>query len=292
MNMKKKMILIFFLAITTFLYSGKYKQMKNVYYSQIDDIAVFKAPNASSEKLYILKKNDDEFIVLKNDEKNNFIKIKIAKTNVEGYIKKHYFDGNYVIHYSYNYMINDSKFSITGVWPAFYDFPNWVFQFYPNGIFFEFIGTSDEEAPVLKKIGKYEYNGFNKIVLNYKNGDVGYLDVIEIENGQKTIKMGKQIFNPDLFQELSQLQLNEVTGNEDSMLSDKFYLTSTIPNLRFRKTPKDGEFIRMLEKDEKIELLEKGETETIGGAKGTWVKVRTSKGEIGWCFDAYLKEIK
>ena len=68
---------------------------------------------------------------------------------------------------------------------------------------------------------------------------------------------------------------------------------SIVSNLRFRETPTlDGKFIRFLNKDETLELLEKGKEETINKVKGTWVKVKTEKGEIGWCFDAYLEEVK
>ena len=67
----------------------------------------------------------------------------------------------------------------------------------------------------------------------------------------------------------------------------------TVKKLSFREAATlDAKRIRMLEKGEKLELLEKGKTETIGDATGTWVKVKTEKGETGWCFDAYLKRIK
>ena len=73
----------------------------------------------------------------------------------------------------------------------------------------------------------------------------------------------------------------------------KTMYTPTIDNLRFRETPTlDGKFIRMLNKGEQLELIEKGKEETISGTKGTWVKVKTEKGEVGWCFDAYLEEVK
>ncbi|MCK4798323.1 MAG: SH3 domain-containing protein [Spirochaetes bacterium] len=71
------------------------------------------------------------------------------------------------------------------------------------------------------------------------------------------------------------------------------YFTPTINNLRFRASPSlQGKFIRSLKKGEKLELLEKGKTETIGDVTGTWVKVKTNSGEVGWCFDAYLEEVK
>jgi len=68
---------------------------------------------------------------------------------------------------------------------------------------------------------------------------------------------------------------------------------SKVDTLRLRESPSiDGKIIRNLIKGEKLELLEKGKVETINGVKGTWVKVKTEQGEVGWCFDAYLEEVK
>jgi len=82
----------------------------------------------------------------------------------------------------------------------------------------------------------------------------------------------------------------KISGPENK---DNPYFETIIDNLRFRATPStDGIFLRMLQKGEKLNLLQKGKTETIEGIEGTWVQVRTEKGEVGWCFDAYLEEIK
>ena len=69
------------------------------------------------------------------------------------------------------------------------------------------------------------------------------------------------------------------------------YLIPTVDNLRFRNTPtlEEEKFKTFLKKGEKLKLLDKGNTETIKGVKGTWVKVETESVEVGWCFDAYLK---
>ena len=73
----------------------------------------------------------------------------------------------------------------------------------------------------------------------------------------------------------------------------KIYYLPTIDNLRFRESPTlNGKVIRILKKNDVLELIEKGKTETIKGVNGTWVKVKTDLGEEGWCFDAYLKEWK
>lgn len=71
------------------------------------------------------------------------------------------------------------------------------------------------------------------------------------------------------------------------------YYTPTNNNLNLNVyTNFDSKFLRKLIKGEKLELIEKGKADTVNGVKGTWVKVKTEKGEVGWCFDAYLEEIK
>jgi hypothetical protein len=74
---------------------------------------------------------------------------------------------------------------------------------------------------------------------------------------------------------------------------DSVYLQPTTTTLRLRETPvQDGKIIRKLNKDEKLEFIERGLEEKINGVKGNWVKVKTEKCETGWCFDAYLEEVK
>ncbi|MDD4893350.1 MAG: leucine-rich repeat domain-containing protein [Candidatus Rickettsiella isopodorum] len=69
--------------------------------------------------------------------------------------------------------------------------------------------------------------------------------------------------------------------------------TSTVLDLRLRETEgQDGKIISSLTKGNKLEFLEKGKVEVINGVKGNWLKVRTEKGEEGWCFSGYLEEVK
>jgi hypothetical protein len=72
----------------------------------------------------------------------------------------------------------------------------------------------------------------------------------------------------------------------------KYYI-SNVTNLRLRESSdSNSKILRNLTKGEKLELIEKGEEETINGITGNWVKVKTQQGETGWCFDAYLEEVK
>jgi hypothetical protein len=74
---------------------------------------------------------------------------------------------------------------------------------------------------------------------------------------------------------------------------DNPYLRPIEDNLRLRVSPNINAIIyRLLVKGDRLNLLKKGKNETIEGINGTWVQVRTEKGEVGWCFDAYLEEIK
>ena len=95
--------------------------------------------------------------------------------------------------------------------------------------------------------------------------------------------------------QLSDIELfNYILYNEKIYISkENSFFTPSVSNLRLRETPDlNGKFIRSLNQNEKLELIEKGKEETINGTKGTWVKVKTEKGEVGWCFDAYLEEVK
>lgn len=72
----------------------------------------------------------------------------------------------------------------------------------------------------------------------------------------------------------------------------KFYKPN-IPNLRMRDNPSsEGKIIRKFNQDEKILVIQKGNVDEVAGIKGYWVKVLTSEDEIGWCFDAYLEEVR
>jgi hypothetical protein len=81
------------------------------------------------------------------------------------------------------------------------------------------------------------------------------------------------------------------------------YITPIVDNLRLRGSPSlEGKFIRSLIKGEKLELIEEGNSDVIdirgenstviNRIWGVWIKIKTIKNEIGWCFDAYLKEYK
>ncbi len=71
------------------------------------------------------------------------------------------------------------------------------------------------------------------------------------------------------------------------------HITPSAPDLRLRTEPSTkAKMIRLLRKGEKLALVEKGNTETVGGSQGSWVKVRTSGNETGWCFDRFLESYK
>lgn len=68
---------------------------------------------------------------------------------------------------------------------------------------------------------------------------------------------------------------------------------TTVKNLRLRSEPTiNDKIIRNLDFDEEVTLILKGKSEKINNILGNWVKVKTKKNEIGWCFDAYLKIIE
>ena len=78
----------------------------------------------------------------------------------------------------------------------------------------------------------------------------------------------------------------------------KIFYTPKTKNVRLEVSPElKGKLIRKLKLGEKLEFIEEGKAEMIKGSKGIWIsgiwrKVKTEKGEVGWCFDAYLEEVK
>jgi hypothetical protein len=77
-----------------------------------------------------------------------------------------------------------------------------------------------------------------------------------------------------------------------ALLADRFLMPSA-SNLRLRAEPStQAKIVRNLQQGEKLVLLETGKGDTVGGADGNWVKVRTDGGETGWCFDRYLMEYR
>jgi len=49
-----------------------------------------------------------------------------------------------------------------------------------------------------------------------------------------------------------------------------------------------SDLLRKIIPGEKIKIVKSGETVTLYGVEGNWVKIKTNNNEIGWCFDAYL----
>gem|GEM_PF-5535964 len=66
-----------------------------------------------------------------------------------------------------------------------------------------------------------------------------------------------------------------------------------IENLRLRKSPEinSNNFIRTLNRNEILVLIEYGKKDTISGVTGKWIKVYTENNDVGWCFDYYIKLI-
>lgn len=70
-------------------------------------------------------------------------------------------------------------------------------------------------------------------------------------------------------------------------------LFSPVVALRMREAPGlQGRFIRYLADEEKLVVLEVGPAAVIAGLEGHWVRVKTAANEEGWCFNAYLEEVK
>jgi ankyrin repeat protein len=73
-----------------------------------------------------------------------------------------------------------------------------------------------------------------------------------------------------------------------SLCADDIYYMPYVDSLRLRQAPSlQSGVIRLLEKYEKLRLIQKGKQEVIDNITGTWLQVRTTNGETGYCFDGY-----
>ncbi len=90
---------------------------------------------------------------------------------------------------------------------------------------------------------------------------------------------------------LIMLSVLELSCSKPLIPVESKYYTPYINDLRFRESFEiSSKIIRLLEKEEKLIIIEKGKEEIIDNIKGNWVKVETEKKEIGWCFGGYLTE--
>jgi len=89
-------------------------------------------------------------------------------------------------------------------------------------------------------------------------------------------------FNPVLAQEATP---SRIFGSVAEVFSP------LVPDLRLRDAPgAAGAVLRLLGKDETlIALPDQPVSATVGLVNGNWLKVKTPKGDIGWCFDGFLK---
>jgi hypothetical protein len=114
---------------------------------------------------------------------------------------------------------------------------------------------------------------------------INFINDLKNKKGCKEAQVWYDSFN----EIVKSIKFSKIVGNT---IGTKYY-TPTITTLRFRESPElSGKYIRTLNKSEKLELLETGKEATIDNIKGNWVKVRTEKGEEGWCFSGYLEEVK
>jgi len=183
-----------------------------------------------------------------------------------------------------------------------YIFIDLVIQHYEYGAAFQTLINYKKKQIILKR--PFIYNPIKEIF-----GYNDYLIIIGLEKIE-IFNLLKERFQ---YQEYLNNKVDKVTTNKNEIniifrnKSTKKYtynelillnnlnklLYPVVDSLRFREYPStEGKFIRNLKKGEKLELLEIDIQETINGVKGNWVKIKTEKGEIGWCFDAYLEEVK
>jgi len=251
-------------------YDNKY--FYNVIYTTFEEL--------KKEKLNDYRIEIKEYWELKDffEEVKTENNLLIASSN-DSY-RKHFFGKDIIgeSSFGYPYPCRDASFGINilykdkiiSIWLTYNDFKRSIPQRYTNYFNGEFVE------------GTYWCD------FKDRDAEKAFYKLIESKDKKAPIELLKL---QEYFNEIvNSLQFFEPTAKDTKQVQK---LTLTIENLRFRETPTlDGKFIRLLVKGEKLEVLERGKTEEVSGTKGTWVKVKTEKGEIGWAFSGYLEEIK
>jgi hypothetical protein len=85
----------------------------------------------------------------------------------------------------------------------------------------------------------------------------------------------------------------KLSGPPKPNMADYEATHTTTDNLKVRITPELSSRVpAVLEKGTPLQVLEYGPAETIAGVTAPWVRIVTGDGDTGWCFSAYLEEIK
>jgi hypothetical protein len=88
-------------------------------------------------------------------------------------------------------------------------------------------------------------------------------------------------------------EYDKISGPPKPNMADYEVTHTTTDNLKVRITPELSSRVpAVLEKGTPVQVLEYGPAETISGVTATWVRILTGDGDTGWCFSAYLEEIK
>ncbi|OHD36425.1 MAG: hypothetical protein A2015_10395 [Spirochaetes bacterium GWF1_31_7] len=162
-------------------------------------------------------------------------------------------------------------------------------------------------------IDKFEYiNNLDYIVTPSHNLTVSIRDGYMSRQDHKEKKSGKYLFIEDVYytekniEEYKKLKYYSsslveaerfVQYNKNLSVNKYIYkndiLKSITDNLRLRENGDiNAKVIKKLKKNEKVNLQKFGKYEVINNFHGNWVQVKTESGEEGWCFDAYLEEVK
>lgn len=130
---------------------------------------------------------------------------------------------------------------------------------------------------------------FNELQQNYR-GKLYIYDLLEnVIKNVEILKYDKNVY----IKENTEIYEREKPVKSEKP-PDKYYVTIK-DNVELKEGPfEEDKTIRLLKKGEQLILidpLDYGENISYGQA-GTWKMVKTKKGEIGFCFDIFLEEIK
>ena len=82
---------------------------------------------------------------------------------------------------------------------------------------------------------------------------------------------------------------NEIENNN---IKNNYLKYIVVDNVNLRSEPNmKSKIIRILKKNEKLDVIREGEIINVNNVKAPWFNVLTETGEIGWCFSGNLKKI-
>jgi hypothetical protein len=180
-------------------------EIKHAYYTVgVDRLNIREKPDLQSKVLTVLNYCDRVELL---EETNIIVKVVDSNGEIDGPMYKIKTSDN-LIGYAFGYYLtvvenipfsmNKEEFDIRGSWASNIDPPTEIISFLKNNNFECKRVVYDKDPEVSK--GTYTYDGFSKIIVNYKKKK--RIFNVVVVNGKKTLKENCFIYDPEFFQKM------------------------------------------------------------------------------------------